>query len=1322
MHNSRGILSFFLGFKSARPVAGQIITNMARVRLVSCRRLLPCCVKSSWFVIGWGLLGLCSHAWAANLPFGQPQTGTISSAAQSNSYTFGANAKDVVNFTVVATSGNLSPKIDLYGPGAALLSYNYNGNPFGCSGGPTLELNSVTLPDTGTYTVVIADCSDTNTGNYTLFAQRTNDPTGATNLQFGGQPQAGTISSAAQSNSYTFGANAKDVVNFTVVAASGGLSPKIDLYGPTGAVVSYNYNGNPFGCSGGPTLELNSVTLPDTGTYTVLIADCSDTNTGTYTIFAQRTNNPAGAINLQFGGQPQAGTISSVAQSNSYTFGANAKDVVNFTVVAAGGGLSPKIDLYGPTGAVVSYNYNGNPFGCSGGPTLELNSVTLPDTGTYTVLIADCSDTNTGTYTIFVQRTNNPAGAINLQFGGQPQTGTIGSVAQSNSYTFGANAKDVINFTVVAASGGLSPKIDLYGPTGALLSYNYNGNPFGCSGGTTLELNNVTLPDTGTYTVLIADCSDTNTGNYSLSAQCFGVCVSPVSTNPSYIVSSATLSFAATVGGASPLPQTLTLTSATSGLTFTASASAPWISVNPVSGSIPAQVQVSVILTGLGQGPHQGAITITVPSANPNSTTLTVALVVAGSGPPATVEPLGLSFSLTQGGGLATQSVTIGNNSNRTLAFTTSANVNSGANWLSVSPSGGTIPPFASANVAATVDPSLLQAGTFSGTITIAIADGQSFTISVLVTVSSRPNMILSASGVRFQAVVGGSVTPPQTIQVVNSGAGTLNFSVTVSTISGGNWLSVSPSSNTISGSSASSVVFSVKPAGLAEGDYYGQAIFSAPGAANSPQIVSFVLSVLALANSPGAFVQPTGLIFIGSAGGSNPAAKSLSITNPSSDALNYLGTVFTDHQSNWLTVTPVSGSLSATRPASVSLQPTLLGLAAGVYIADLVLNIFSVQAPTQGQTLQIEIVLIVLPAGSSGAAEHFSEPHASGCTPTKLLPVFTQLETGFSAAVAWPTPIEVTVVDDCGNPLTTGSVTASFSDGDPSLPLASFGNGSWSATWQPGGSAAQVVITVNALETAPPLAGAQSIGGALQANPNTPAINPGGVVSTAKNANNQPLAPGALVSIYGVNLSDGPHLAPALPLGTELGSTRVVLGGRLLPLQYAGDNQVNAVIPYDVPPNSTQQIIVTNGTALSVPEAIAIAQAQPDVFAQADGSAVAFGVKPGSSEQVLVDAEHPVSAGDAIVIYCAGLGAVNPPATTGGAAPSSPAATTINPATVTIGGQTAPVFFGGLVGGFAGLYQVNAYVPKGITPGNAVPLIVSVAGLDSAPVTIAVK
>ena len=103
---------------------------------------------------------LCSHASAANLPFGgQPQAGIISSAAQSNSYTFAASAKDVIDLTMAVTSGKLIPKIRLYNPDGKQLSGTYSGAPFACSGS-TLELNNIKLPATGTYTVLIGDCAD----------------------------------------------------------------------------------------------------------------------------------------------------------------------------------------------------------------------------------------------------------------------------------------------------------------------------------------------------------------------------------------------------------------------------------------------------------------------------------------------------------------------------------------------------------------------------------------------------------------------------------------------------------------------------------------------------------------------------------------------------------------------------------------------------------------------------------------------------------------------------------------------------------------------------------------------------------------------------------------------------------------------------------------------------------------------------------------------------------------------------------------------------------------------------------------------------------
>jgi len=676
------------------------------------------------------------------------------------------------------------------------------------------------------------------------------------------------------------------------------------------------------------------------------------------------------------------------------------------------------------------------------------------------------------------------------------------------------------------------------------------------------------------------------------------------------------------------------------------------------------------------------------------------------------VDPGGLGFSLTQGAAAATQSVSIANQSSQVQTFTASATTNSGGNWLSVSPSSGSVASFGAASVSVTANPANLPPGTYSGVVTIAIAGGKSYTVSVLATVASnQPYIQLSQSGLRFQAVVGGSATPPQIISVLNTGAGTLNFSASASTFSGGNWLSVSQSSG--------SVTVSVNPAGLMAGDYYGQIKITAQGAANSPQIASVVLNVLSPANSPGAFVNPSGLIFVGTAGAANPTAKSISIANPSPTALTFLATSFSSSGTNWITFTPSSGSVSSTQPATVSVQPNLQGLTAGVYTGELVLNI--VPPSGTGQTLHIQVLLIVLPPGGS-AANIAAEPLASGCTPTKLLPVFTQLATGFTTTAAWPTAIEVTVVDDCGNPMVTGSVITTFSSGDPALSLVSLKDGRWAATWQPVHSASQVSVSAKAQQIQPPLQGTQSVGGTLQMNPTVPLVPAGGVVSAASFVPNQPLAPGAYAAIFGSNLSKSSGGALQLPLSTQLGVTSVTLAGEPLPLLYSSGQQINAVIPYDIPVNSTQQLVVQMGSSISIPQTVVIAAAQPAVFtpdSSGKGPGIFTGFKPDGITPLPAGA--PVSANDIITIYCTGLGAVSPPVPAGSAAPAAPLSNTVNQVTATLGGVPAKVLFAGLAPTFAQLYQMNIVIPSGVTPGNAA-LVLSVSGQQSAPVTIPVQ
>ena len=56
------------------------------------------------------------------------------------------------------------------------------------------------------------------------------------------------------------------------------------------------------------------------------------------------------------------------------------------------------------------------------------------------------------------------------------------------------------------------------------------------------------------------------------------------------------------------------------------------------------------------------------------------------------------------------------------------------------------------------------------------------------------------------------------------------------------------------------------------------------------------------------------------------------------------------------------------------------------------------------------------------------------------------------------------------------------------------------------------------------------------------------------------------------------------------------------------------------------------------------------------------------------------------------------------------------------LGARPAQVFFAGLAPGFAGLYQINALVPEGVTLGDAVTLVIQVGDGVSRSVTIAVR
>jgi len=601
---------------------------------------------------------------------------------------------------------------------------------------------------------------------------------------------------------------------------------------------------------------------------------------------------------------------------------------------------------------------------------------------------------------------------------------------------------------------------------------------------------------------------------------------------------------------------------------------------------------------------------------------------------------------------------------------------------------------------------SLLSAIVFTRDGNLAAWDFGNRRIRLIQATANGPSIIASQKGLTFVASTGGGSPAPQTFTIVNGGTGTLNFGVTASTASGGNWLSVTPSGGASpAGTAGPPVQVSVNPTGLAAGDYYGQLQIQGAGAPNSPQAITVVLNVRAPGNAVGSTVQPSGLIFTGA------TLQTLTITTVSTTPVTFTGTA-SFGSSPFFNLSPASGTVVAGKPATVQVVPFLTGLGNGVYNGNITF------AFSDNSTQNVQVLLVLSSGGTN-------QTRAPGCTASRLLPVFTSLGTGFNITTGWPSPVELRIVDDCASPLTRGSVTATFSNTDPALTLNSLGDGRWTGTWLAQNAAATVSITANAQASDNSLTGSTQVTGGLSRNANPPpVVAAGGVLNAASFQLQGPLAPGSLVSIFGSLLAQGSVSAPALPLTNALGSTTVTIAGRALPLLYAGPDQVNAMIPYDLPINATHQLVVQRGTAISIPQPVSVLSSQSGVFTKdltGKGPGIVVRVTAEGTQSV-VATDNPTHVFEALVVYCAGLGDVDPRQIAGQQATFSPLSTVTDPVKVTIGGIDAPVVFAGLTPGFAGLYQVNAYVPVGTAPGDNVPLVITQGGRSSPVVSIAVR
>jgi hypothetical protein len=414
---------------------------------------------------------------------GTPLTVTTTTAGQNARYTFSGTLGQQISVTLSNSTyaGCAGVNVSILKPDGTTL-----GSTGLCGGSGFID--SVTLPVTGTYTLVI-NPSGTSTGSITVLINTFTDISGTTSI---GTPLTVTTTTAGQNARYTFSGTAAQQVSVSLTNSTytGCAGVNVSVLKPDGTTLSST------GLCGGSGF-IDSVTLPVTGTYTLVI-DPSGTSTGSITVLINTFSDISGTTSI---GTPLTVTTTTAGQNARYTFSGTAGQQISLTLTNStyAGCIALATSILKPDGTTL-----GSTSIC--GATGFIDSMTIPVTGTYTVFV-NPGGTATGSVTLLLNTFTDISGTITP---GTPLSVNTTTAGQNARYTFSGTAGQQASFSLTNSTytGCIALNTSILKPDGTTLNSTSICGASGSAGPTA-------LPTTGTYTVLV-DPGGTGTGSVTI--------------------------------------------------------------------------------------------------------------------------------------------------------------------------------------------------------------------------------------------------------------------------------------------------------------------------------------------------------------------------------------------------------------------------------------------------------------------------------------------------------------------------------------------------------------------------------------------------------------------------------------------------------------------------------------------------------------------------------------------------------------------------------------------------------------------------------------
>lgn len=228
------------------------------------------------------------------------------------------------------------------------------------------------------------------------------------------------------------------------------------------------------------------------------------------------------------------------------------------------------------------------------------------------------------------------------------------------------------------------------------------------------------------------------------------------------------------------------------------------------------------------------------------------------------------------------------------------------------------------------------------------------------------------------------------------------------------------------------------------------------------------------------------------------------------------------------------------------------------------------------------------------------------------------------------------------------------------------------------------------------------------------PYLSPGGIINGAGVTPVAGVAPGSIVSVFGLNLASTVASGPTSPMTQTLGGLTATLGDSVLPLFFVSPTQINFLLPAETAIGpATLTVSIAGEPNTTAP--ITVVEDAPGIFGQsANGQtcAVAF-----HSDGTQVTSSSPAVAGETVTVYGTGFGPTSTPLPDGFPAPGGILLT--DPIAVQLNDQTITPTNASVVAGSIGIDSVGFVVPAGLPPASNATLTITVNGQVSNTVSL---